>query len=157
MAGSSGAGKSLYEHAGGREALLRFIDVFYARVLGDPLLRPLFGEGQAGHVEHLTDFEVESFGGPAVFSKELGFAHLIDVHRGLRITDAQRERFVVLYLEAADAAGLPSDAAFRDSLRSHVEFGALVAQQNSHARSEHELHPLREVPQWTWPGGTTRP
>jgi hypothetical protein len=33
-----------------------------------------------------------------------------------------------------------------------VEFGSQVAMQNSHAESDDELHPLRDVPRWTWPG-----
>ena len=32
------------------------------------------------------------------------------------------------------------------------EFGSKVAMQNSHAESEDQLHPLREVPRWTWSG-----
>ena len=40
-----------------------------------------------------------------------------------------RDRFVELSLAAADAAGLPDDPAFREALRSHVEFGSLVAMQ----------------------------
>jgi hemoglobin len=36
---------SLYEHAGGQEALHRLEDVFYASVLADPVLQPLFGAG----------------------------------------------------------------------------------------------------------------
>jgi hemoglobin len=80
----------------------------------------------------------------------VGFAHLIDVHRNLHITEPQRTRFVELYLAAADAAGLPADAAFREALRSHVEFGSHVAMQNSNARTDDELHPLREVPHWDW-------
>jgi len=82
----------------------------------------------------------------------LGFAHLIDVHRGLQITEAQRQRFVDRYLAAADTAGLPDDPAFRAALRSHVEFGSQVAMQNSRARTDGELHPLREVPKWEWDG-----
>jgi hemoglobin len=35
-------------------------------------------------------------------------------------------------------------------VRSHVEFGSRVAQQNSRARTDEELHPLREVPHWDW-------
>ena len=34
---------SLYEHAGGAEALHHLEEVFYATVLTDPLLQPLFG------------------------------------------------------------------------------------------------------------------
>jgi hemoglobin len=141
---------SLFEHAGGEDALHRLEQRFYDSVLRDPLLQPLFGAGQPQHVEHLTMFTAESFGGPDRFSRELGFRHLIDVHRGLQITEEQRRRFVELYAAALDAAGLPSDPAFREAVLEHVEFGTQVAKQNSHATTEEELHPLREVPRWTW-------
>jgi len=143
---------TLFEHAGGEEALHRLEQIFYERVLADPLLQPLFVAARATHVDRLTAFTAESFGGPDRFSRELGFAHLISVHRGLRITEAQRERFVELYLAALDAAGMPSDTAFREAVREHVEFGSKVAMQNSHAESDDELHPLRGVPRWTWAG-----
>ena len=125
---------------------------FSDSVLKDPLLQPLFGEGQPQHVEHLTAFTAESFGGPDRFSRELGFAHLIAVHRGLEITEEQRQRFVALYLKALDDAGMPDDPEFRDAVREHVEFGTQVAKQNSHAKTDDQLHPLREVPRWTWAG-----
>ena len=141
---------SLYEHAGGEEVPHKPEDTFYSSVLADPLLSPLFGTGQPQHVDHLTAFTAESFGGPDRFSRELGFAHLIDVHRGLHITEEQRQRFVELYVAVLDAAAMPSDPDFRQAVREHVEFGSQVAMQNSHAESDSELHPLREVPRWTW-------
>jgi hemoglobin len=143
---------SLYEHAGGEAGLHRLEQLFYDSVLRDPLLQPLFGEGQPQHVDHLTMFTAESFGGPDRFSRELGFAHLIAVHRGLDITEEQRRRFVELYVAALDASGLPDDGPFREAVLEHVEFGTQVATQNSHAHSDEELHPLREVPRWTWAG-----
>src|SRR6476661_1991411 len=118
---------SLYEHAGGEPALHRLEQIFYDSVLRDPLLQPLFGAGSPEHVDHLTMFTAESFGGPDDFSRELGFAHLIEVHRGLGITEEQRQRFVALYLAALDAAGLPDDPEFREAVREHVEFGTQVA------------------------------
>lgn len=143
---------SLYEHAGGDEGLHRLEDLFYTKVLADPVLRTLFSERRPHHVEHLTWFTAETFGGPDRFTRELGFDHIIQVHRHLEITDEQRERFVALYLEALDEAGLPHDEAFREAVRSHVEFGSQVALQNSRAKTDAELHPIREVPRWTWPG-----
>ena len=144
---------SLYEHAGGEAALHRLEDVFYRSVLADPVLKPLFGEGQPHHVDHLTAFTAESFGGPDRFTRELGgFDALIAVHRHLKITVQQRQRFVELYMAALDEAGMPADEPFRDAVRSHVEFGSRVAMQNSNAESDDELHPLREVPRWSWAG-----
>jgi hemoglobin len=141
----------LFEFAGGEEALRRLERIFYDSVLADPLLGPLFGEGKPTHVEHLTMFTVESLGGPDRFTRELGFQHLIDVHRGLRIGEAQRQRFVELYLAALDKADMPIDPAFRQAFREHIEFGSQVAMQNSNAETDEQLHPLRAVPRWTWP------
>jgi len=143
---------SLYEHAGGEEAIHRLEDVFYGKVLTDPVLKPLFSEGRPTHVDRLTAFTAESFGGSDRFSRELGFGHLISVHRHLKITEEQRQRFVELYMEALEEASLPDDEPFREAVRSHVEFGSRVAMQNSHAESDDELHPLREVPRWSWQG-----
>lgn len=143
---------TLFEFAGGEEGLHRLEEIFYTSVLADPLLKPLFGAGKPEHVDHLTAFTAESFGGPDRFTRELGFAHLIEVHRGLRITEQQRQRFVELYLRALDTAGMPNDPDFRQAVREHVEFGTKVAMQNSNATTDEELHPLREVPRWTWPG-----
>jgi len=47
---------------------------------------------------------------------------------------------------------MPDDAAFREAVREHLEFGSKVAIRNSHAESDEQLHPLREVPRWTWAG-----
>jgi hemoglobin len=143
---------SLYEHAGGEQAIRNLEEIFYQSVLADSLLQPLFGKGQPEHVDHLTAFTAESFGGPDRFTRELGFTHLIAVHRDLRITEEQRQRFVELYVAALDAAGLPDDEAFRKAVRSHIEFGSQVATQNSHAESADQLYPIHEVPRWTWPG-----
>jgi hemoglobin len=146
---------TIFEHAGGHEALHRFIDVFYSSVLSDPLLQPLFGAGRPEHVAHLTAFTAETFGGPEAFTSDMGgFPGLIDVHRGLKISEMQRRRFVELYMAAADQAGLPADGPFREALRSHVEFGSQVAVQNSHAETDDQLHPLREVPHWNWPASS---
>ena len=86
-----------FEHAGREDGLHRLEQIFYDSVLADPLLQPVFGSGRPEHVDHLASFTAESFGGPDRFSREVGFAHLIAVHRGLRITEDQRPRFVELY------------------------------------------------------------
>jgi hemoglobin len=147
--------ETLYEHAGGEESLHRVEELFYEKVLADPVLMTLFSERVPTHVDHLTWFTAESFGGPDRFTREVGFPHIIEVHRGLQITDEQRERFVELYLQAADEAGLPDDEPFREALRSHLEFGTQVAQRNSWAKADGELHPIRQVPAWEWPASSS--
>jgi hemoglobin len=144
-------GESLYEHAGGDEALHRLEELFYNKALDDPVLRRLFPERVPTHVEHLTWFTAESFGGSDRFSDRLGFLYIIGVHRHLKITDEERKRFVELYLEALDEAAMPDDEPFRRAVREHVKFGAQVAQQSSWADTDADLHPIRAVPRWEWP------
>ena len=145
--------QTLYEHAGGDDGLHRLEELFYEKALADPVLRTQFTERVPTHVDHLTWFTAESFGGPDRFTRELGFQYIIDVHRGLdSITDEQRERFIALYMEALDEAGMPDDEPFREAVRQHVEFGAQVAQQNSRAETDADVYPLHKVPHWDWPG-----
>jgi hemoglobin len=146
--------ETLYEHAGGWDALYKLSDIFYHLCLEDPVLLPLFGHEKPGHVEKFTAFTAETFGGPDKFTNEMGgFMHLINAHRGFKITEEQRQRFVDLYMKAADKAQLPTDKPFRDALKSHIDFGSQVAKQNSNAITEEELHPLRNVPKWQWEPG----
>jgi hemoglobin len=143
--------QSLYEHAGGEESLHHLEELFYDKALADPILKNVFTQRVPTHVDHLTWFTAESFGGPNRFSEELGFQYIIDVHRHLKISDQQRQRFVDLYMESLDEAGLPGDGPFRQAVREHVEFGSSVAQQNSWAETDADLHPIRAVPAWNWP------
>ena len=62
--------RSLYEFIGGEDALHRLEETFYASVLADPLLQPLFGKAE--HVDHLTAFTAESrSGAPTAFRASL--------------------------------------------------------------------------------------
>lgn len=142
---------TLFDHVGGEPALHRLIEVFYASVLVDPLLHPLFGKGQPTHVDHLTAFFAEVFGGPGRYTDQLGgFPALLAAHRGLRIGEEQRQRFVTLFVSAAEQTGLAAEPRLRAALTSYVEFGTEVAKQNSWAEREADLHPCQEVPHWSW-------
>ncbi len=140
---------TIYERIGGEDALRRAVDAFYTSVLTDPVLQPLFGAGAAHHVDHLTAFLAEVFGGPSRYTDELGgFATLLEAHRGLNITDEQRARFIALFDAAVGAQGLAADDELRASLHDYIVFGTEVAQVNSHAEGNNDLHPCQEVPRW---------
>jgi hemoglobin len=143
--------ETLYEHAGREEGLHRVVAHWYPTVLSDPLLQPLFGAGEPTHIDHLTAFLSEVFGGPTRYTDELGgFPTLLEAHRGLRISEDQRQRFIELFFQAADVVGLPADAPFRAALHRYLEFGTEVAVVNSHAQSDADLHDCQVVPQWDW-------
>ena len=142
---------TLYEHVGGHEGMHRLVAAWYPTVLTDPLLQPLFGTGHPEHIDHLTAFLSEVFGGPTVYTDQLGgFPALLEAHRGKQIREDQRQRFIELFLAAADKSGLPDDERTRTALREYLDFGTEVAAQNSHATAEENLHPCQEVPRWSW-------
>lgn len=142
---------TLYEHVGGHDGIERLVAAWYPTVLADPQLQPLFGAGHHDHVPHLTAFLAEVFGGPTDYTDRLGgFPALLAPHRDKQTRDDQRQRFVDLFMRAADVADLPNDSRTRDALRAYLEFGTEVATQNSHAGTDDDLHACQEVPRWSW-------
>ena len=95
---------TLYEWAGGREAIERMIGCFYDRVERDDLLSPLFPGGvSAEHREHVTMWWCEVFGGPSEYTEKLGgYPAMLAHHRDLNITADQRFRFASLMSLAAE-------------------------------------------------------
>jgi hemoglobin len=146
---------SLFEWAGGAEALLRLTGVFYAKVPRDPLLAPVFADMPADHPEHVAMFLGEVLGGPAFYSAARGgHARMVEHHHGREITEAQRRRWVDLLLDSADEAGLPTDPEFRSAFVAYVEWGTRLAVVNSQPGVP-EMAPEAPMPKWGWgvPGG----
>jgi hemoglobin len=141
---------TLYEWAGGHEALERLINAFYDRVEGDELLAPLFGgKVSAEHRDHVVAWWSEVFGGPDRYTADLGgYEHMVAKHRDLGITSDQRFRFASLMSLAADDAGLPSDPEFRSALVAYLEWGTRLALENSQPGAE--VAPHAPVPRWGW-------
>jgi hemoglobin len=141
---------TLYDWAGGEEAIARMIDAFYDRVEADELLAPVFG-GPIGeeHRGHVVTWWCEVFGGPARYSEELGgYERMLAKHRGLAITAEQRFRFVSLMSLAADDARLPEDPEFRSALLAYLEWGTRLARHNSQPAAE--IVERAPVPRWGW-------
>jgi hemoglobin len=53
-------------------------------------------------------------------------------------------------MEAIEEAGLPDDKPFTRQCDRTSNSEPRVAQQNSWAETEADLHPIREVPSWSW-------
>jgi hemoglobin len=75
---------SIYDRIGGKQALVVVVDDFYRRVLGDPLLQPLFvNTDMAAQKRHQVAFLTAALGGPSAYKgKDMSAAH-----RGRGITD----------------------------------------------------------------------
>jgi hemoglobin len=141
---------TLYEWAGGQDAIERLIGAFYDRVEGDELLSPFFPGGVTEeHRHHVVAWWSEVFGGPDRYTSELGgYERMLSKHRGLGIKAEHRLRFATLMSEAADAAKLPDDPEFRSALVAYLEWGTRLAMHNS--QEDAEVAPHAPVPRWGW-------
>lgn len=141
---------SIYDYAGGAEAMHRLAAAQYAHCLQDPVLNAVFGTtARPEHVDHLADWLGEVFGGPAVYTEQHGgHAGLLKHHAGLDITPEQRRRFVEVFMQAADEAGLPADERFRTRLEEYLDWGSAIAVEIS--RPGADVSSTDPVPRWDW-------
>lgn len=107
--GTGASVPTLYAWAGGAEAFARLTEVFHDKVLQDDVLAPVFAGLAPEHAEHVA----------------LGLGEILGRAGGTpmakNITEAQRRRWVDLLQDAADEAGLPTDADFRSAFLARAE------------------------------------
>ncbi|MFG1624390.1 group II truncated hemoglobin [Kribbella sp. NPDC049227] len=140
---------TLYEWAGGHEALLRLTQVFYDKVPNDPVLAPVFAHMSDQHREHVAIWLGEVFRGHSRYTDELGgYPAMLGHHLGLALTEEQRSRWAALIAQSADPAGLPDDPEFRSAFVAYVEWGTRIALSNSQPGATPP--PEAPVPHWGW-------
>jgi hemoglobin len=140
---------TLYEWAGGAEALERLTDVFYGKVREDPLLEPVFREMDRNHPKYVAMWLGEVFGGPARYTEERGgYPHMMQRHLDRALSEEMRRRWVNLLCDAADEARLPTDPEFRSAFVAYIEWGTRIAVANSQPGASPP--PRAPVPHWGW-------
>ncbi|MEV5897097.1 group II truncated hemoglobin [Nonomuraea fuscirosea] len=140
---------TLYEWAGGTEALERLTEVFYRSVLKDDLIGPLFAHMDSDHPKFVAMWLSEVFGGPDRYTRERGgYPHMLRHHIGKAITEPQRRRWVSLLMDAADEVGLPDDPEFRAAFAGYIEWGTRLARSNSQPGATPPTE--APVPHWGW-------
>ena len=140
---------TLYEWAGGAEALEQLTETFYAKVREDPLLEPVFRGMDRDHPKYVAMWLGEVFGGPARYTDERGgYPHMMQKHLNRGLTEEMRRRWVSLICDAADEAGLPGDPEFRSAFVAYIEWGTRIAVVNSQPGASPP--PRAPVPHWGW-------
>lgn len=142
---------TLYDWAGGSDALDRLIETFYRFTLDDELLHPLFEHMSDLHVHYVSIWFVEILGGPPAYSdvhgEMAGHARMIQKHLMLGITETQRTRWIELMLCAADAEGLPDDPEFRSAFVAYLEWGTRMGNVFAGGVPVPDASPM---PIWGW-------
>jgi hemoglobin len=111
---------NVYEAAGGSQTFKLLVERFYARVEGDPLLRPLYPEADlASATERLTLFLVQYWGGPTTYNELRGHPRLRLRHQPFAIGQAERDAWFEHMTAAVDSLDLAP--ALRKALLDYFE------------------------------------
>lgn len=150
-AGSEQQIPSLYEWLGGAQTLEKLTDAFYAKVMADDMLGPVFRHMSPEHAQHVAHFIGEVFGGAPQYTEEDKGSHakMVSHHIGKRLTEPMRKRWIQLLLETADEIGLADDPEFCSAFVGYLEWGSRLAVMNSNT-DENPVNENEPMPKWGW-------
>lgn len=114
--------QSIYERVGGDPAFHKLVDVFYARVEADEILRPIFPENLEAGKRWQFLFLTQFFGGPDRYNQERGHPRLRMRHFPFQIDQQARDHWLMHMLAAIDEAGIPEPD--RSEMRDYFERGS---------------------------------
>lgn len=87
--------ETFYDLIGGHETFVRLVDAFYAGVATDPVLRPMYPEGDLEPAaERLRMFLEQYWGGPTTYSEQRGHPRLRARHLPFPIDEDARDRWL---------------------------------------------------------------
>lgn len=98
---------SFYAEIGGHESFAKLVDVFYAGVADDELLRPMYPEEDLEPAkERLLMFLEQYWGGPKTYGDTRGHPRLRMRHIPFRVTPEARDRWLFHMRRGVDALEL---------------------------------------------------
>jgi hemoglobin len=114
---------SLYEQVGGEPVFRQLVDAFYDGVERDPVLRPLYPEGDLGAArDRLRLFLEQYWGGPTTYGDTRGHPRLRMRHVTWQIGERERDAWLSLMLAAV--ARLDVAEEHRAAIWDHLERAA---------------------------------
>ncbi len=98
--------QTIYELVGGETTFRRLVDVFYAKVERDPVLRPMFPADLEPGKQWQFLFLIQFFGGPQDYMLDRGHPRLRMRHNPFRIDVVARDHWLHHMLEALVEVGI---------------------------------------------------
>jgi hemoglobin len=101
---------SFYDAVGGHETFRRLVEVFYAGVADDPVLRPLYPEEDLGPAaDRFRLFLEQYWGGPRTYSDTRGHPRLRMRHAPFQVGFAERDAWLAHMRVAVDSVDISAE------------------------------------------------
>ena len=144
--------RSIYETAGGRQAILNLAHAWHARCLADPIVSHAFSHGyHPQHTERLAAYWAEALGGPADYTAHLGNeSSVVRMHSGNGEHQEMDERAQTCFEKALDDAGLPDEPRLRDVLKAY--FRSAIQKMSAYPESADHVPAEQAFVKWSWDG-----
>jgi hemoglobin len=143
---------SLFEFAGGHDAMLALATACTERCMQDPELSHAFSHGMdPNHDQHLAAYWAEVLGGPPSYSESLGgHSGMLALHAAQGAPDEWGDRFEDCFVAAMDDAGLPRDPEFRKAMGDYMHWA--TREVNFYSPPGSTVKPNLPMPRWSWHG-----
>lgn len=142
---------SLFDALGGFDAVMRLATAWHARVLADEVVAHAFSHGfHPRHTERLAAYWTEAWGGPALYSGQLGsHSAVVRTHSGNGPHEDMDRRAIACFDQALLDAGV-AEAALRQVL--HDYFAWATTHMAAYPSRGQTVPDDLRLPRWSWRG-----
>lgn len=147
------ARETIYEAAGGYDALLRLASAWHTRVLEDEVVSHAFSHGfHRQHTERLAAYWVEALGGPTMYSDKYGDeTSVVRMHSGNGLHEEMDQRAIACFDRALEDVGLTRDEALRRVLHDYFAWVTTTAMARF-PDSAQDVPGGLPISKWSWDG-----
>ena len=145
--------QTVFEAAGGAEALLSLAGAWHARVMDDEVVSHAFTHGiHPDHDQRLAAYWAEALGGPASYSSFVGDeTAVVRMHSGNGPHEEMDRRAVACFDQALIDTGLARDDRLRRVLHDYFTWATTTTMSRYHRSADDVPEGLR-IPNWSWDG-----
>ena len=145
--------KTIYEAAGGLDAVLRLAHAWHTRVLEDEVVSHAFSHGyHPQHTERLAAYWAEALGGPTTYSDQYGDeTSVVRIHSGNGLHEEMDQRAIACFDQALEDVGLASNQQLRRVLHDYFAWATTDTMARYH-RSPDDVPDGLHIPKWSWHG-----
>lgn len=101
----------IYERVGGEDFFVHLVDLFYAGVATDPLLRPMYPDDLTEPKANLALFLMQYWGGPGTYMEKRGHPRMRMRHAPYVVDQAARDAWMGHMTAAINDAGVEPEVA----------------------------------------------